>query len=268
MSFSYERYERGQRRLTGPYGRSTFSYWVPLIITVTAATAGVVAWAWNEHRQGSEEDDDADYEYYDERIEEEDSSTIHGDDRSAGGATAGGSVAGTSAYGTTNRSTSEVDVTNSQNESFVSQMRGAIRRAPSPQKMFEGASKRVSAGMAMLGRGLGSVNEEAPGDDYVDHERWSEEADTRERETAGVGAAMTGAAAAAGAASLYGSRDGAGKSTSRRTVAIVVSAESDDRRDDQDDEDASYHIEHTVSLVLRSCNGILKLTMSSLYFHI
>jgi hypothetical protein len=61
MSYSYERIER-RRRTTGSgssYGytgsRSTFGYWVPLILTATAATIGFAAWVWSE-RKDDEED--------------------------------------------------------------------------------------------------------------------------------------------------------------------------------------------------------------------
>ena len=61
MSYSYERIER-RRRTTGSgssYGytgsRSTFGYWVPLILTATAATIGFAAWVLSE-RKDDEED--------------------------------------------------------------------------------------------------------------------------------------------------------------------------------------------------------------------
>lgn len=69
MSYSYERVER--RRTTragggGSYGysggRSLFGYWVPLALTVTAATIGVVAWVWSE-RKDDEEESSADEHY-------------------------------------------------------------------------------------------------------------------------------------------------------------------------------------------------------------
>jgi hypothetical protein len=56
MSYSYERVER-RRRTTGggaSFGasgsRSAFGYWIPLALTVTAATVGLVAWIWSERR--------------------------------------------------------------------------------------------------------------------------------------------------------------------------------------------------------------------------
>jgi hypothetical protein len=60
MSYSYERVER-RRRTTGggSFGtsgsRSAFGYWIPLALTVTAATVGFVAWIWSERRDDEEE---------------------------------------------------------------------------------------------------------------------------------------------------------------------------------------------------------------------
>ena len=61
MSYSYERVER-RRRTTGGGGsfgasgsRSAFGYWIPLALTVTAATVGLVAWIWSERRDDEED---------------------------------------------------------------------------------------------------------------------------------------------------------------------------------------------------------------------
>jgi hypothetical protein len=60
MSYAYERTTTQTRRRTGGgYGysgqRSTFGYWIPLALTVTAATVGIAAWIWSE-RSNDEED--------------------------------------------------------------------------------------------------------------------------------------------------------------------------------------------------------------------
>ena len=61
MSYSYERVERRRqtRGTGGSFGasssRSTFGYWIPLALTVTAATIGLVAWIWSERRDDEEE---------------------------------------------------------------------------------------------------------------------------------------------------------------------------------------------------------------------
>lgn len=59
MSFQYTATERRRRSTnSGGYGhsgnRTAFGYWLPLALTVTAATVGIAAWVWSERR----EDDD------------------------------------------------------------------------------------------------------------------------------------------------------------------------------------------------------------------
>src|SRR5271163_700966 len=62
MSYSYERVERRRRSTTGggsSFGytgrRTAFGYWLPLALTVTAATIGLVAWIWSERRDDEED---------------------------------------------------------------------------------------------------------------------------------------------------------------------------------------------------------------------
>ncbi|KIW40765.1 uncharacterized protein PV06_07939 [Exophiala oligosperma] len=60
MSYQYTVTERRRRTAnTGGYGhsghRSAFGYWVPLVVTVTAAAIGVAAWVWSERRDDEEE---------------------------------------------------------------------------------------------------------------------------------------------------------------------------------------------------------------------
>ncbi|EXJ62213.1 hypothetical protein A1O7_02646 [Cladophialophora yegresii CBS 114405] len=67
MSYSYTVTERKRKTTTsGGYGysgsRSTFGYWVPLALTVTAATIGLAAWVWGERKD--EEYDSSEDEHY------------------------------------------------------------------------------------------------------------------------------------------------------------------------------------------------------------
>lgn len=60
MSYQYTVTERRRRTTnSGGYGysgsRSTFGYWVPLALTVTAATIGLAAWVWSERRDDEED---------------------------------------------------------------------------------------------------------------------------------------------------------------------------------------------------------------------
>jgi len=107
-----------------------------------------------------------------------------------------------------------------EDEGFFSRVTGAVRRSPSPQQFFDSAGQRLAAGVAAASAavGLRSITEEEAriqeGDSgFSDHERWSEEAESKRVE------AQTGTKGA--------SRDAqAGRAKPRRTVAIVVSAES------------------------------------------
>ncbi len=67
MSYQYSVTERRRRTTnSGGYGssghRSAFGYWVPLVITVAAATVGVAAWIWSERRD--DEEDSSEEEHY------------------------------------------------------------------------------------------------------------------------------------------------------------------------------------------------------------
>lgn len=54
-------------RTTSSYGasgnRSTFGYWIPLALTVTAATVGLVAWIWSERTDEEESESEAEQAY-------------------------------------------------------------------------------------------------------------------------------------------------------------------------------------------------------------
>ena len=302
MSFSYERYDRQQRRgFSGPSAnRTAFGYWVPLIITVTAATAGVAAWIWNER---TTDEDDVDGYYYGE----------YNGPGPEGGYPPGAPMPpgregswedvkdappgyrdqpgmGEASYGTTmsasgresSREKMDVygpggaapppggiameDVDPSTGDGFMAQI---VRRTPSPQQLFDGASKRFNAGMAAVGKSLSSITEERS-EAFSDHERWSEEAESRERSDregegdesyvmgggsgAGIAAAATTAAAAVGSAVGVGESKGSNASRSRgagkqdapkRTVAVVVSAASDE---DEESSAGNFQVGHAVSV--------------------
>ena len=222
MSYSYDQYERQTRRQT--YGassrRTTFGYWIPLAFTVTAATVGLVAWIWNERKH----DDD---EYNDRK----------GDGRPPGGYNENlgpGGVPYPNGPGT-----SQVE-----DESVITRVSGALRRTPSPQQIFDGASKRVVAGVAAAGAAVGgalsSIREEDK--DFEDHSRWSEEAEGRvggPNTQRGPESRTVGDSSSVRNAPPSGMRTG-GK---RKSVAIVVSAETDYHHR----EDVSYLQEHAVS---------------------
>ncbi|KAF2274770.1 uncharacterized protein EI97DRAFT_434996 [Westerdykella ornata] len=198
MSFSYDRYDRYNRydRRQAAQRRTTLGYWVPLILTVTVATAGLAAWVWSERRDDEDDSsDDADLSYGEER-----------DPRNPA-----------ASQGTTR-----------EDDSLVSRVQGVIRRTPSPQQLFDSVSKKTAAGVAAAGAAAGamlaSIREEDR-DDFGDHSRWSEEAALRRNVQAQSSQSTT--AVETQAKSFAASVRGGPQSAQRRkTVAIVVSAES------------------------------------------
>jgi hypothetical protein len=111
-----------------------------------------------------------------------------------------------------------------EDASVMARMQGALRRTPSPQQIFDGASKRVAAGVAAAGAFVGgaltSIREEGRGD-FEDHSRWSEEVESRNQQR---NQAETKTPSQPPTRSIVGAQAAADKK--RKTVAIVVSSES------------------------------------------
>ena len=226
MSYSYERYETQRRQRYGASGRrTTFGYWVPLALTVTVATIGLAAWIWKERS----DDEDYDRDRKDARPP-----PGYGDTGPENAAFAPGAQP-------------PPQPPQGDDPGMMAQMSRALRRTPSPQQLFDEASRRVVAGVAAAGAAVGgalhSIREEEKGD-YEDHSRWSEEAVAR----AGIGAAP----AAAGPGARGSSAAGPGSqihpsqrpSDKRKTVAIVVSADTEGHGLGAGD--ATYLQEHAV----------------------
>jgi hypothetical protein len=237
MSYSYDRYERSARRqpASRSSNRGTFTYWLPLAFTVTVATIGLAAWVWSER---SEDDDElpppgrppgGDGVYQD-----------YGRNPDGSIRTGPPSYAdvrpGEVAYGTAQQRPEE-------SQSYMARMSGALRRTPSPQQVFDGASRTVVAGVAaagaVVGSALSSIREEDK-NAYKDHRTWSEEAEAR---AAGVSPGPD-----RGIELRSGSEPGVSSTRvplgngKRKTVAIVVSA---DAHVDFDEDEGAYH-EHAV----------------------
>ena len=231
MSYSYDRYERQRRPTFGASSRrSTLGYWIPLALTVTVATAGLVAWIWSERKDG--EDDE-----YDRRAEGPPPGVENmGEGRPP---VYDGHGPGDLHYAR------EAEGSRIEDESLLSRMSGAIRRTPSPQQLFDGASRRVVAGVtaagAVVGGALSSIREEDRGD-FEDHSRWSEEAETRTTGTAGpeVPSMRSVEPSRPAALSIQTGPKTGGK---RKTVAVVVSADVEYHKHD---EEVSYLQEHAV----------------------
>ncbi|KAK4996727.1 hypothetical protein LTR66_003727 [Elasticomyces elasticus] len=239
MSYPYDRRDR-RRPLYAPSSspRTTLGYWVPLVVTVSIATAGLVAWIWSERSEGESDDDESG----DGRRPEEFDKPPSGWNRPT--------------YPSSIQDTRGVV----EEESFRSRVSSAIRRTPSPQQLFDAAGHRLAAGVvaagAVVGGALGSIREEDDPqheegrreDGFSDHERWSEEAAISDRVEAqsrdGKAAVQVNTEASnASARSGPAAREHqSGRGKSRRTIAVVVSAET--KLDTSDQEDLSYRTEH------------------------
>lgn len=250
MSYSYDRYERTARRSQPASSRrGTFTYWIPLAITVTVATVGIAAWIWSE-RQDNEDDEPPPGD----QVRPDYGRNPDGSFRTGPPSYAGGDLRpGEAGYGTT-------QVRPEETQSYMARMSGALRRTPSPQQFMEGASRSVAAGVAaagaVVGSALSSIREEDK-NAYKDHRTWSEEAESR---LPGASPGPSGgnelrSASEPGVSSLprapYGSTSEPGtmqrpsvSNSRRKTVAIVVSA--DTSLDDIDVDEGSFH-EHAVS---------------------
>jgi len=223
MSNPYDRYERNARRQPA---RHALTYWIPLALTVTVATVGIVAWIWSERNDDDEDGPREDRSPYGRNpdVSVRTGPPSYADVRP-----------GEVAYGTTQQRQDE-------SQGYMARMSGALRRTPSPQQFMEGATRSVAAGVAaagaVVGSALSSIREEDK-NAYKDHKTWSEEADTRRR---GNSPGPTGiemrSASEAGIATGPRVQVENGK---RKTVAIVVSA--DINEDGQMDEDDIF-IEH------------------------
>lgn len=206
----------GARRRGG-----VWTHWVPLAVTVTVATAGLAAWVWNQRKDDDtpgQNDENAvglDYENADYGDNPPYGATSRSHPRSSGNS----NNLGEQTQGTIHLQPDPNDA------GWGARMSGALRRTPSPQQFFENAGKSVSAGMAAAGaaagRALAAIREEDKAA-FNDHETWSEEADARKAQP-GEGRP----------------RD---SNKRRRTVAIVVSADSN-----LQDEDDGF-MEHAVSV--------------------
>ncbi|CZR65979.1 uncharacterized protein PAC_15879 [Phialocephala subalpina] len=226
MSSSYDRYERTQRGSSSR--RGTFSYWIPLALTVTVATVGIVAWIWSE--RGDEEDELPPPPGGDRVYPRPDYGRNPDGSVRTGPPSYADVRPGEVAYGTAPESRPE------ESQSYMARMSGALRRTPSPQQVFDGASRSVMGGIgavgAVVGTALGSIMEENK-DAYKDHNAWSEEAEAR------------AATATAGPIELRENTPGISSTRvpvnngKRKTVAVVVSA--DTNLDDLDVDSGEFH---------------------------
>ena len=244
---SYDRYETTRRRQVygGTTRKSAFGHWIPLALTVTVATVGLVAWIWKERNESEEYDNNR--------------KGPGGGSRPDGGTGTGGPGTGgpPEAMGgpPPNYMNSGVgqppyargpEAQPMEDASMLARMSGALRRTPSPQQIFDGASRRVAAGVAaagaVVGGALSSIREEDKRD-FEDHSRWSEEAQAQ------FGISPLPGAQDARAAPPVGStvrQLGTKVSDKRKAVAIVISAEAHHHHPGEDE--VTYLQEHAVRI--------------------
>ena len=272
MSYSYER----RRRQT--YGASTrrtaWGYWLPLAVTVTVATAGLVAWVWNERKD--DDDDDLAYRPPGQAGPPPGPGYPNAPPPSGygppppgygNGPPPGFSGPPPSFEGPPPAQAPIIpgpDGRRAEEQSIATRMSGALRRTPSPQQIFDGARRNVVAGVtaagAAVGGALSSITEEGKGG-YEDHSRWSEEADSQQGEPSRKGPELRDLEGSTSSRQTTQSTIKA--SGKRKTVAIVVSAETNYEHS----EDAEYHQEHAVGIYL-SEQGKPLADLDSQYSHI
>jgi hypothetical protein len=286
---SYDRSRPPRRPLYAPppphhRQHSVLGYWVPLIVTGTIAIGGLATWIWSERNEHDEDDYGPDQKpqrppggvgagapYPPQGGQYpgpppsygQGGPAYQGPVPSQSGGPQGGPPPGPPPPGVEAASyygEGQSREHHEESQTFYGQVRGALRRTPSPQQFFDHASKQVSAGIAAAGSALGSImedpesghayrdereheREEDRREGFSDHERWSEEADEKEK-VRRVGLVESESERRAEAARSV--REDKGKGKAKRTVAVVVSA--DTNMDGKMDEEDVVYSEHAVRL--------------------
>ncbi|KAL9103866.1 MAG: hypothetical protein Q9163_001144 [Psora crenata] len=285
MSYSYNRYETRRRRTSGTSTRgSGWGYWIPLAITVTVATAGIAAWIWNERRREDEEEEhssgsppqgpppqgkpppghagpapDPGYEHP--------PGAGNPPPQDYGSPPGGFNTAPTSDFVSAPPAQTPYGGAPGNREmeedGIFSRMSEALRRTSSPQQIIDVASRRVAAGVAAAGAAVGgalaSIREEDR-KDYEDHSRWSEEAGSQDG-TLRKRPEMRDAEAAT---SVRREQTGSKPSSARKTVAIVVSAETIYEHQ----EDSEYHQEDAARAIVEKATMIMPFTTPTGFVHL
>ncbi len=190
--------------------RGVWSHWVPLVVTVTIASAGLVAWALTQRKEEEQPGYDQEHEHLDYE------NADYGDNPPYGATNRGPRPGPRSGPGPDSQSRPGYDApprhgddtygtqAEASGSNWGARMSGALRRTPSPQQFLDSTGKTITAGVAaagaVIGKTLASIREE---DKYPDDSRvWSEEADAKK------------------------DRGPVAGDKRRRTVAVVVSADS------------------------------------------
>ncbi|KAI4711672.1 hypothetical protein J4E89_003113 [Alternaria sp. Ai002NY15] len=232
-SFNYDRYDRRQNNSRN---RGALGFYVPLILTVTVATAGLAAWVWSAREDSRDYSSDDDLSYGEDSAHE----------KRQGRAPAARDVSGFPVGEGGGEGYGYGDGT------LLGRAQGVIRRTPSPQQLFDTVSKKTAAGWAAAGAAAGaalaSIREEDKDEAFGDHSRWNEEATIRrnvEAQSRDSNAAVDVQARSFAASMRKAEGRGEGYGGRRKTVVLVVSAESLDRLDD---DEGSYREENATIL--------------------
>ncbi|EGX88909.1 hypothetical protein CCM_08956 [Cordyceps militaris CM01] len=189
--------------------RGVWSHWVPLVVTVTIASAGLVVWALSQRKEEEHPSQDQEHEHLDyENADYGDNPPYGATNRGPrpGSGPGGADTQSRPGYGAPPRNGNDgyEAQADAGGSNWGARMSGALRRTPSPQQFFDSTGKTITAGVAaagaVIGKTLASIREE---DKYPDDSRvWSEEADAQK------------------------DRGPVSGDKRRRTVAVVVSADS------------------------------------------
>jgi len=221
-SFNYDRYDRRQNNSRN---RGALGFYVPLILTVTVATAGLAAWVWSAREDSRDYSSDDDLSYGEDSAHE----------KRQGRAPAARDVSGFPVGEGGGEGYGYGDGT------LLGRAQGVIRRTPSPQQLFDTVSKKTAAGWAAAGAAAGaalaSIREEDKDEAFGDHSRWNEEATIRrnvEAQSRDSNAAVDVQARSFAESVRKAEGRGQGYGGRRKTVVLVVSAECLARLDDDE----------------------------------
>ncbi|KIV97428.1 hypothetical protein PV10_01182 [Exophiala mesophila] len=253
MSVQYTVTERRKRTTnSGGFGhsgnRSTFGYWVPLTLTVTAAVIGIAAWIWSE-RHDDEEDYPSEDEHYPGApggvpppgyanmsgglpVQSQQSTGIQGPPPGVQGyqGPPGPGPTQPGGFGGPQVPQGFQPPPGTGAPDAGPEYRSS-RSAPNDwaSKTFAAGAAGVAAAGAMVG---GAINSFTGGGTYEDHERWSEEASQRQNnEEIKQGIRRRGTADEFFSGSVGLPKLASTMNSKRKTVVVVVSALEKDTPD-------------------------------------
>lgn len=214
---SYQRHDRNVHQSQ----RHNFSYWFPLVLTMSTAAIGAAAWVWSERIDG------------DESPPSSPDGSLHTPSRKNSN-----NYDHLQSPKNSGNESSAPRQNSMESPSYMARMSGALRRTPSPLQILDGASRSIVEGItaagAVVGSALGSIIEEDK-NAYKDHKTWSEEADAR-AQSRDIDFSLSVTANEPGNILRNLTEPKFPTKKQKKTVAIVISADSYDK-DVQGDEE-------------------------------